>query len=279
MGETDQRRRAIIEVEGTASALTGVPELLQGHGLAVRPAPSSAPGPDAVRAARMDASARTSRALAHEVANYLGTIRTMAYLLVEEVPEGSEARADVETVRETVEAGTRFLEAVRGFVHPEPLGDGPSDLNAVVRDAAAPLQDALASHGRVALRLVQGALWVRGDAGRLRRLVLDLGRAAAAGAPDGGVLTLATIAEGGDGTVGLTAEVPSRRVDADTLASFFEPFVADRGYEGGLRLPTVYAAVVGSGGGVSAGWAPEGGLAISLVLPAASAGPQQGAPP
>ncbi len=222
---------------------------------------------EAIRAIRMDASAWTSRVLAHEVANYLGTIRTMAHLLADEIPPDSEAKQDVDSVVEAVEAGTRFLEAIRAFVHAAPLGTDPAELNAVVRGIEADLRRAAEPRARLALRLADGAGWVRGDPGRLGRVVLDLVHVAAVGVPPGGEVTVETAS---DAAATVVVRAGGRGYSADDLARIFEPFVADRGYDGGLRLPAVYAVLKLSGGSVTVDSAPGAGVRFRVGLPASS---------
>jgi signal transduction histidine kinase len=278
MSDPSVRGQAIVHLNATAAELAQLVDELRARGLAVRPQDA---GPEALRAVRMDAAVRTAGVLAHEIANYLGSIRTMLYLLEDEVPAGSEAQADLHAVAQTVEAGTQFLSAIRGFVHAEPLGAEPADLNAVVRGAERGLQEALPARASLVLRLADGALWVHGEAPRLLRLAVDLLAAAASGVTPAPEVVLET---GRDGTSDvqalLIARVRGRVLQPDVLARIFEPFVADRGHEGGFRLPTVYAVVTESGGTVAAESSPGDGTTIRIALPlvAPPAGGEGGAP-
>lgn len=278
MDDPQARVRAVLEVDATASELAALLEEVRSRGLGVNAVPAGSAGSGGVRAIRMDAAARTTQALGHEVANYLGTIRTMAYLLAEEVPAGSDARGDVDTVTDTVDAGIRFLETIRGFVHPELLGDGVTDLNAVVREAEPTLRDAMAPRASVAPRLAERPLWVRGDAGPLGRVVGDLVRAAASCAARGEVVAIETGGPGAESRAELLVRVRGRELQPDVLARIFEPFVADRGYEGGLRLPTVYAVVTQSGGAVAVEAEPGAVVTFRVGLPSAEAPAAVGRP-
>jgi two-component system cell cycle sensor histidine kinase/response regulator CckA len=67
----------------------------------------------------------------------------------------------------------------------------------------------------------------------------------------------------------LTVCAAGRVLEPLALERIFEPFVADRGHEGGLRLPTVYAVVTESGGTVEAESSPAEGTTIRISLPLA----------
>lgn len=260
--------RAVLQVRATEAELAAVLAELRRRGLAAERVTGAAP---ALEAARMDAATQTARALAHEMANYLGAIRTMLYVLESEVPAGSDVHADLHAVAQTVEAGTQFLGAIRAFVHAEPLGAVPADLTAVVRGAEAELRAALPARASLELRLADGPLWVQGEASRLVRLAADLA-AAASGVTPAPEVVIETARHGGAPPEGdpqalLVARVRGRVLDAPTVARIFEPYVADRGHEGGLRLPTVYAVVTESGGTVAAESSPDEGTTIRIGLP------------
>jgi len=271
MSDPSVRHRAVLEVRATEAELAGLLAELRGRGLDAERAPAGAP---ALQALRMDAVAQTARVLAHEIANYLGGIRTMLFVIEDEVPAGSDAQADLRTVTQTVEAGTQFLSAIRGFVHAEPLGAEPTDLNALVRGAEQELRAALPSRVALALRLADGPLWVRGEAPRLARLAADLLAAATCGMAAGAEVVLETHRDGAAPAAGgpaavLAVRARGRVLEPGVLERIFEPFVADRGHEGGLRLPTVYAVVTESGGTVGAESSAAEGTTIRIGLPIA----------
>jgi two-component system cell cycle sensor histidine kinase/response regulator CckA len=78
-----------------------------------------------------------------------------------------------------------------------------------------------------------------------------------------------TGAAAGDGAAMLVVRARGRVLEPEALARVFEPFIADRGHEGGLRLPTVYAVVTESGGSVAAESSPAEGTTIRIGLPLA----------
>jgi len=237
---------------------------------AQRPGPAVEAAPASARAERMDAAARTAGALAHEIVNYLGTIRGMLFLLAEKLNQEPGTREELDALTRTVDGAASFVEALRRFAHPPLLGTGPADLNVVLREAEPALRTALRPGQSLTVRLAAGPLPVRADAARVRELAEDLVAGAghtvgASGrieietrrAPDlrGVPAALLVVRDDGPG------------LDAERAARIFEPFVFDQAYDAGLKLPTAYAMVTRSGGAMAAESEPGTGTTILVTLP------------
>jgi signal transduction histidine kinase len=237
---------------------------------------SNVPEPDdPIRAERMDAASETARVLAHEIANYLGTMRTILYLLAEELGPDPKAREDLQVVVRTVDGATKLVEALRAFAHAPPLGVGPADLNAVLSQAEPELR-ALVPPGKIlTLDLAKEPLTVLADAPRLAQLALDLVAGAHHTLPVGGRIDVTTERAagpaGGAPAAWLVVRDDGPGLEPDRAARIFEPFVFDHAHDTGLRLPTIYATVTRSGGTISAESAPGAGTAIRVALPLAPA--------
>jgi two-component system cell cycle sensor histidine kinase/response regulator CckA len=225
---------------------------------------------DLIRGERMDAASRTAGALAHQLSNYLGTIRTMLELLAERVDQEPDAAQDFGILSQTVEGAMQLVKALRAFAHPRPLGIATTDVNAALREAEPALRVLLGDGASLDVRLAPGALEARVDAPRLQELTAELVRAVAADLPARGRVEIETAAAPGDGgphSAVVAVRGNGRGVNAETVAHIFEPFVFDPAYDGGMRLPAIYATVVGSGGRITADSAPGAGTTIRLMLP------------
>jgi signal transduction histidine kinase len=236
--------------------------------LAVEAAPEPA---SVVCARRMDAAARTAGALAHEIANYLGTIRGTLYLVGEKLGDVPGTREDLDALARTLDGAAAFVEALRRFAHPPPLGAGPADLNAVLREAEPALRAAMRPGTSLQLDLAAGPLTVRGDATSVRELAQQLVAGASHTLGAGGHVEIETRrAPGGAGgrpAALLVVRDDGPGLDRERAERIFEPFVFDRAYDGGLRLPTAYATVTASGGAMAADSEPGKGTTILVTLP------------
>jgi signal transduction histidine kinase len=211
-----------------------------------------APIPPSDRAARLDAAARTSGALAHEMANYLGAIGTWVYILQEDLGKGPGARDELGFILESVETATRFIKDLRAFAHPHAFGPDRTDLSAVVRGLEPRLRESLPGAVRLELRLAAEPLWVNGRVAALESLVADLVARAAEAPGACATITVETSPgpDGGDGGAGVRLMVrdDGAALDADRVARFFEPFALGRVQGSGLRMALLYAAVREHGG-------------------------------
>lgn len=228
------------------------------------------------RALRLEASARTSGALAHEMANYFGAISTWVYILQEELGKNSGVREELNFVVEAIESGTRFIKDLRAFAHPSSFGPDRTDLNAVVRGLEPRLQESLKGGGRLELRLADEALWVNGRVAALEPLVADLVARAADALGESGTVVVETSRRGPEGDVvpggGVGAGVrlvvrdDGRGLESDQVKRFFEPFAVGRVRGSGLRLSMLFTAVRENGGVASV--EPSGaGTRVVVDLP------------
>jgi len=224
---------------------------------------------EAVRAERMDAALRTAGALAHEVANYLGAVRTMAYLLNDEIPADSAAKEDLDVIVQTMDGAAQLVQDLRAFAHPKLLGEEPADLNAVLREAELQLRALVKPGARLDLALAGRPLWVLGHPERLRGLATELVVRASEDVGDGGRIVVETSEERGEAgaLARLVVRDDGRGLGPEQAARAFEPFVASRSHRTGLILSTVYVVVTRSGGAVAAESAPGEGTAIRVDLP------------
>ena len=219
----------------------------------------------------MDAAARTSRVLAHEIANYLGSTRALLYLLAEEIGSDPRTREDLDTVVRTVDGAARLVTALRGFAHAPSLGRGPTDLNALLGEAEPALRGLLPAGRTLVIERSGEPLPVQADPARLRQLLVDLVSGANHALPVGGTVELETdrVSDSGGDSASLVVRDDGPGMEADEAARIFEPFVFDHGYDTGLRLPTVYATVTRSGGTITGDSAPGDGTTLRVTLPLA----------
>lgn len=269
MAEAAARERSVLLVDASPEELGAAVQLLRERGLAVEVARADGSDGERILSERMDAALRATGALAHEAANYLGAARTMAYLLADEIPADGAVKEDLAILIQAMDGAEQFVKDLRAFAHPELLGSGPAELNAVLRGAEAELRALLPPGVRLELALADGPLWVLGNQERLRAVVAALvGRASADVGRAGGIVIATCESRGAAGRVGrLEVRDSGRGLEADKAAHIFEPFVAGRAHRTGMILPTVYAVVTHSGGAIAAESKPGAGTTIRIDLP------------
>nr|MDQ2831740.1 ATP-binding protein [Chloroflexota bacterium] len=150
-----------------------------------------------------------------------------------------------------------------------PLERRSVDLARVATEAADSVAF-LAEYRRVGLRVeARAGSWVRGDAGRLRQLLLILLDNALTHTPDGGTIAIRVGGQGG--RVYLRVQDTGPGIAAADLPHLFDRFYrADRarGGEGaGLGLAIGRWIAEAHGGRIVAANAPEGGALFSVTLP------------
>ncbi|MEK7667358.1 MAG: ATP-binding protein [Gemmatimonadota bacterium] len=269
MAESAARERSVLLVDASPEALGAVVQALRERGIAVEVARADVGDDERIRSERMDAARCATGGLAHEVANYLGAVRTMAYLLADEIPAGSAAKEDLDVVIQAMDGAEQFVKDLRAFAHPELLGSGPAELNAVLRGAEAELRALLQPGVRLELSLADGPLFVRGSEERLRSVVAALVARASSDVGHAGGIVIATCES--RGAAGQVARLEVRDdgcgVEDEKAARIFEPYVASRSRRTGMILPTVYAVVTHSGGAIAAESKPGAGTTIRIDFP------------
>ncbi len=164
-------------------------------------------------------------------------------------------------------------------------------LTVAVAEADAPLPDELVDVAELARRAVRsgrgmvaarddgrrlrldatGPAVVRGDAGALERLVVNLLDNAVSHTPDGTDVQVRV--ERGDGKVTVSVLDAGPPVDPAVLEGAFDPFVSGPSGGSGLGLHVVRTVAERHGGVASLAPAPGGGTLAEVILPAASVGP------
>jgi signal transduction histidine kinase/CheY-like chemotaxis protein len=236
---------------------------------------------------KLEAIGLLAGGVAHDFNNLLVGILGYADVLAEEAAPGS---VQAEAARTISQAAQRAAALTRQLLAVARLGrhrQEPVDLHAVVREVAALLDRTLDKAIRVELRLDAAAHTVRGDAGQLQQVILNLAVNARDAMPGGGTLAVATSHDaggGGAGRVVLTVSDTGVGIPKEHLERIFEPFFTTKG-EGrgtGLGLATAYGIVKSHGGTLKVASEVGTGSRFTVSLPAwegASVAPSETAAP
>ncbi len=239
-----------------------------------------------LQAQKMEAVGRLAGGVAHDFNNLLTAILGYTEILLETVPAGDPLRDDVEGIRQAARRAADLTRQLLAFSRKQVLQPRVVDCNSLLDEARGMLRRMIGEDVRVETSYAPGPVLACADPSQLLQVIMNLAVNARDAMPAGGVLTLGTGFETGDGRA--DSEPRGERsliwvtdtgtgMDAATLSHLFEPFFTtkERGKGTGLGLSTAYGIVTQSGGSISCASEPGRGTTFTIRLPAA---PQEPAP-
>lgn len=230
---------------------------------------------DAAQRERLSALGRLSTVVAHEVRNPLMIIKASLRVLRQDAASPAQGREAVADIDEEVSRLDRVVNEVLDFARPIRCELGPTDLNALCRDAAQASLSGEAAPG-IALRLDPSLPRVMTDGERVRTALVNIlsnAREAVAARPGGGTGTpdapdveLITLRAGG----GVAIVVSDRGIGIadDDLPHVFDPYFTTRRTGTGLGLAIAKNIVEALGGAISVRSRLPEGTEVRIDLPA-----------
>jgi len=217
---------------------------------------------------RLEAVGRLAGGIAHDLNNLLTPVLVCARLAKEGLPPGDPAIADLETITHAAERARELTRQVLAFSRRQRLELRALDLNEVVHGFHAILPRLIGEDVKVRLALAPGPLTVRGDAGQLQQVLMNLAVNARDAMPEGGVLELATQVRA-DGAAVLSVHDTGVGMSPEVRARVFEPFFTTKpiGKGTGLGLSTSHGIVKQHGGELDVESAPGQGTTFRITLP------------
>jgi two-component system cell cycle sensor histidine kinase/response regulator CckA len=221
------------------------------------------------RVDRLESIGRLAGGIAHDFNNLLAVIRNYAQFLVEDLPEGSQSREDLEQIRRAVDRATSLTRQLLIFARKERSAPRPLQLNEIVGDTERLLHRTLGEDVQLRTRLDPALPPVELDPGQAEQVLINLALNARDAMPAGGTLTIATRRGDGD-SVELTVADTGTGMPPDVADRAFEPFFTSKpeGKGTGLGLAMVYGVITGAGGTVDLRTAEGDGTTVTLSLPA-----------
>ncbi|OWK44537.1 PAS domain S-box protein [Fimbriiglobus ruber] len=233
-------------------------------------------------AQKMEAVGRLAGGIAHDFNNLLTVIGGYSNLLLEDLPHDNQYRPAIEEIREAGERATNLTRQLLAFSRKQVLQPAVLDLNDVVTQTGRMLQRLIGEDISISLILDPAAGCVKADPGQLEQVLMNLAVNARDAMPQGGRLTIETVAvETGrhgsssppgaprgrcvrlavtDNGSGMTDEVKNR---------IFEPFFTTKGIGKGtgLGLAMVFGFVTQSGGHICTSSTIGSGTTFTILLP------------
>jgi len=223
-----------------------------------------------IESERLSAVGRMANMVIHDIKNPMQGIRMFAEMAADTDLSAEDRREFSETMCREIDRLVGMCQEILDFARGTTrLAAGEVTLDDFVIETVAALAVELEQHHvEVRTDLRHGGA-LRLDAGRMRRVLLNLCRNAIEAMPDGGALSLTTARTDGGGVRIQVADTGSG-IPQEIRDSLFEPFVTHGKDHGtGLGLAIVKKAVEDHGGAVDVETADGEGTTFTLRLPAA----------
>lgn len=222
---------------------------------------------DALRshAERAEELTALSGEIAHELKNPLSSVKGLAALLAQHLPEGKGAerlgvlRREVDRMQSTLD---EFLNFSRPLV---PLALGTSDVAALCREIVS-LHEGMAQERGVLLQAPAEPVRARCDPRKVRQILINLVQNAIDASPRGGAIELAAEA-GGEGAVALRVLDRGRGIEPSLGDAAFKPGVTTKESGSGLGLTIARALARQHGGDLTLRRRDGGGTIAEVTLP------------
>ena len=227
---------------------------------------------------KLDALGTLAGGIAHDLNNILMPILALSQLLMQQMPEGSSEREDLETVVQASSHGRDLVQRILAFSRDQEAEKTKVDLAATTRQALRMLRPTIPATVLIEEEIEEVPL-ILADAGQLQQVIVNLvtnARQAIGNAP--GTVTVGVSPASrrsnrrrGGGFVRLRVADTGCGMDAETKDRIFEPFFTtkDVGDGTGLGLSVVHGIVADHGGRIEVKSQPGEGTEFTILLPAA----------
>lgn len=219
------------------------------------------------QAQKMEAVGQLAAGVAHEFNNLLQALMSMTTIL--RLRGGSVPMAKIGGDMEVqIKRGASLTQQLLLFSRDAAIKKVPLDLREQVQKASTLLRPLIPENIRIVVEAPATGASVKGDAGQMQQVLLNLAINARDAMPAGGTLTLRAAVC--DGEVFLEVEDSGSGMNDATRAHLFEPFFStkDVGKGTGLGLAVVHGIVVEHGGRIEVESRPGEGSLFRVVLPA-----------
>jgi len=206
--------------------------------------------------------------VAHDMNNVLGAILGLASIHLELQPPGTPIYKSLQTITKACNRGKELIQRLLGFAR-QRLAEGRElDLNTLISDEVRLLERTTLARVRLQVELADGLRPIRGDAGALSQLLMNLCVNGVDAMPEGGVLILRTRNLEG-AWVEVQVEDTGIGMSSEVLAKATAPFFTtkEQGKGTGLGLSIAHSTMTAHQGSMKLHSEPGLGTCVSLRFP------------
>jgi len=225
-----------------------------------------------IQAAKLAAVGEMAAGIAHELNNPLTTVTGFSELVLEELPDGSAHREELEMVLREARRASDVVRRLLDFSRQGERTRIRADINEVVNDVIA-LTRHLIHTNNVELRieLNESLPWVSIDHNQMKQVLLNLIHNALQAMPKGGELQVGTSTAKRDERDWVIMSVKDSGIGIKPADQerIFEPFFTTKGDRGGtgLGLSVTYGIITDHGGTIEISSEPDKGSTFAVWLP------------
>jgi two-component system, NtrC family, sensor kinase len=227
-----------------------------------------------IRKKRLTALGEMAAGVAHEINNPLGGILLYGNLVLEDLPENSTVRKNMEKIIHQTNRCKNIVQGLLDFSRTPTSEMVHLQINDVIKAALNLVKDQVLFQGIVIeTRFAENLPEINGDFQRLEQVFLNLFLNAADAMKEKGIrLSITTSADADRVRVIITDT--GKGIDREHLPHIFEPFFTtkDPGQGTGLGLSIVYGVIQKHGGFIDAESTPGKGTTFIISLPSRAAG-------
>jgi hypothetical protein len=226
-----------------------------------------------VQADKLSSIGLLAAGVAHEVNTPLAVISTYAQMLAKQVSDDSQKSLILDKIAKQTFRASEIVNSLLNFSRTSTTSLGDVNLNRVIQETLSLLEHQLQKSGiQVKTDLDPGLRPVRGNAGQLQQVFLNLFLNARDAMSAGGALEVRTWADGS----GARAEVADTGVGIapEHLHRIYDPFFTTKAVRKGtgLGLSVTYGIIQEHGGSIEVFNRPGGGASFRIELPLAVSG-------
>ncbi len=236
------------------------------------------------QAQKLESIGRLAGGAAHDLNNLLSPVLGYSDIILAEMETDHPFRESIQQIREAGRRARDLVSQLLAFSRRQSLEFRPIDLNELLQEFENLIRRTIRENITINMELEPSLPPLKGDAGQLEQVILNLAINAQDAMVDGGALSIETaqveFAPAQEETqesimpgsyIRLKIQDTGCGMDADTLEHLFEPFFTTKSPEQGtgLGLASVYGIVKQHGGTICVESEPGRGTAFDIYLPAA----------